>query len=852
VPPPPAAEVIANPQAGVVQPGGKLTAFEAGQVAGSVNVVLPTYGTPARAPRIQVPPGVRGAFFGRAETLADVAAAVRKRQPTLLHGVGGIGKTALAAAAAERLHAERVFDGGVQWVSEIGRAPLAAVCDAIARQLGDEEVPKLPPPDKPDAVRGLLAGRPDLLLVLDSLRGDATARDFLEKCLPPNGGALLATSRARDPAFENDFPVGPLRRDDAVKLFCNRAKLGPAGDLAKETRDLVEEVCDLLDDHPLALVIAAGRVRTEGMPLASLRERLADEKKRLPALDVGDGSDKSQSVRASLRISYDDLRPEQQHAFVSLAACFGRTTGLGVLAEVLGTPVSDCEDLIGRLVSQSLVERDGDRVGLQRLVRDFGRHALGNSRLEEVQDRVLVVMGGYASKHKQNTPEGYDRLEAEIDNLLGALRHAGERKNWAVALPLARTLGLPISGVLAVRGYWEELTAVSKLGVEAANQAGDRQALADLTLCAAIILHRQGDYDQARGFYQAALATSTELQDHTNVSKTLHNLGMLAQSQGRYEEARRLYTESLKIKKEQLEDEGGAARTLHELGRLAHNQGNFEEARRLFEESLALKRELNDEVGIATTQYNVGRTHQDQGNYEAALPLFEELLQVSTKRGDLQGIAIARYHFGRFAQDQGRYEEAEDLYQKSLQAFKDLGARTYVAGALHDLGRLAQERGNPANARDCYERSRAIREKLGDRAGIADVLCQLGLLARDEGDRETARRHLEESAKIFTELPDWAGVARTRHELGRLAYERGERNDADRLYRQSLELSGRLGIQGVVARNLRRLGDLARDEGKAAEAGGLYRRALEIFDRLRWPQAEAVRRDLAGPGEGPK
>ncbi|MFQ5596367.1 MAG: NB-ARC domain-containing protein, partial [Anaerolineae bacterium] len=325
------------------------------------DILLQAYRTPARAQRLHTPPATRHRLFGRDDALADTLTALREHRSVLLHGMGGIGKTALAGHSAQRLHAEAAFNAGVLWVSEVGPASVPAICDAVARSLGDEEILKLAPPAKLDPTRELLASH-DLLLILDDIAMPETAQEFLD-CCRPAGLALLATSRRRLVDFGVDVPLRPLDRDAATDLFRNRAKM-PAAD------GKVGEICDELENHPLALVIAAGRVRAERMSLESLHRRLRDEKERLPTLVLGKGLDKNRNVWASLHLSYQDLSDQQQLVFTRLAACFGETTGLELLAGVCGMTQTACEDHVGRLVARSLVERQADRLSLHRLVRD--------------------------------------------------------------------------------------------------------------------------------------------------------------------------------------------------------------------------------------------------------------------------------------------------------------------------------------------------------------------------------------------------------------------------------------------------------------------------------------------------
>ena len=130
---------------------GKGVGVELGQVAGNVTVsVLQIYGTPPTEKRVHVPPAARYSIFGREPELAQILVALRERRTVMLYGLGGIGKTALAAEAARRLHAEAVFKDGILWVSEVGAAPAAAICDAVARHLGNEDILRLAPQAKLD------------------------------------------------------------------------------------------------------------------------------------------------------------------------------------------------------------------------------------------------------------------------------------------------------------------------------------------------------------------------------------------------------------------------------------------------------------------------------------------------------------------------------------------------------------------------------------------------------------------------------------------------------------------------------------------------------------------------------
>jgi tetratricopeptide (TPR) repeat protein len=705
------------------------------------DVVLQVYRTPARVRRVHAPPGTRHQIFGRDPELERITTALQEHRTVLLHGMGGIGKTALAAEAAQRLHATATFADGVLWLSEIGTASIATICDAIARHLGDKEIPKMTPQDKLDSTRELLATH-NLLLILDDIASPDAAQTFLN-CCRPTGIGLLATSRQRHLVFDEDVPLRPLDHDAAIALFRDRANMPAAN-------GKVGEICDVVENHPLALVIAAGRVRGEAMPLARLHERLTDEKTRLSSLRLGDAQDKNRSVWASLNVSYADLSDGQRRVFTFLAACFGETAGLELLAGISGTSQAECEDHIGRLVARSLAEREDDRATLHRLVRDFGRDVLGTD-LQTAHVQILAAVRAYASRHAQATPEEYDELQGELGNLLGAVTYAAECQDWATVLALADVIGMPADGILGVRGYWMELIGVGRLAIQAAEASHDEYALAKWTHNTGVTLQAQGDYDQARSLYQHSLKIAAKLGNQAGIASSLHQLGGIAQAQGDYDQAQSLYQQSLEIK-EKLGDQAGIALRVWGLAMIAQAQGNMAEAKRQCEEALAVFQKLGDKKNEAGVLHQLGMIAQAQGDYDQAQSLCQHSLEIFEKLGDQAGIALTMSGLAMIAQAQGNMAEAKRQCEEALAVFQKLGDKKYEAGVLHQLGMFAQDYGDYDQARSLYQQSLEIFEKLGNQAGIALSLHKLGMIAQDQGDYDQARSLYQQSLEIFERL----------------------------------------------------------------------------------------------------
>ncbi len=576
------------------QEGGEAAAIRANQVnVQNMTIVLQTTGSSTHGGQIFIPRITNFEFFGRSAQLQEIDQALTGRAKVQLYGLAGIGKTSLAAEVAEKLAGKSVFKEGILWVNEVGIAPLAAVCDAVARHLGDDRIPKLEARFKPDALRELLSKRDELLLVLDHIESPAVVQTFVDVCLPTNV-TLLTTNRNKHAASDFDIPVPPLNRAEAIELFKNRAKIQNAD-------DEVGEICDLLGEHALALVVAAGRVRAESMPLSSLKRRLMDEKTRLSALKIGADDDRSRSVLASLNFSYETLDSDQRDLFLRLAACFGDTTGLELFKDICELPDPwGCEDILGQLVARSLVERSDDRFRLQKLVRDFGHSMLGE-QLPVVRKKIFEKIYAYLLRYNQNKDEHLDKLEAELGNLLGAMQYAMESQGYANAVALASDLGKPVSGVLGVRGYWAELLQVGKSGMQAAQEIRDDKGLARLAHFVAIIDHKQGAFEEARRMYMQSKQIYEQQNNLSDLAAVTHNLGMLAKARGDYDEAQNLLQECLtswekirtsldeqdlkSIRSHQL----SVSRTLYELGDLAFLKAEFNRAGDLYSQSLQIK-----------------------------------------------------------------------------------------------------------------------------------------------------------------------------------------------------------------------------------------------------------------------
>ena len=634
------------------------------------------------------------------------------------------------------------------------------------------------------------------------------------------------------------------------------------------------EICVRLDGLPLAIELAAARVR-----MLSPQALLGRLSSRLKVLTGGarDLPTRQQTLRNTIAWSYDLLSEGEKQLFARMSVFHGGRTfeALEAVCNYDGNLQVDVLDGVESLISNSLLQQrlESERPGLGEeprfwmleTIQEYGRERLEESgeepSLQKAHALYFMALAEEAEPHLtgRKQQEWLERLEDEHDNLRAALQWARsqvantESASGAESsgrAPDAQETGLRIAGALwrfwEVHGHnsegREQLADVLALpGAPGSTDAADSAAARERLVFRAKALNGagnlawgQGDYTAARALHEASLAIKRELGDKKGIGQSLNNLGIVAWNRGDYAAARALHEESLAIKRD-LGDRPGIAQSLHNLGILLDEQGEYNEALSFFEESLALSRELGHRGGIARSLSCIGTVKRNQGDYTAARSLYEQGLLIYRELGDKQGIAESLADLGSVAWDQGEYSNAEALLGESLALRRELGDIQGVASSLHRLGTIAQERGNYAEAREKYTESLALRRSLGDKRGLASSLNNLGLLAYSEHDYPSARALHEESLAIKRELGDKKGIALSIRNLGLVALGQGDYSLAYSLQKQSLALHQELGDKQGIARCLEGM-------ARAERLLGRPERAVRL-----WGAAEGVRTSIGSP-----
>jgi predicted ATPase len=601
-------------------------------------------------------------FLGREQEIDEIAKLLRRSDVRLvtLTGPGGSGKTRLslqvAAAAADD------YDRGVWWVPLSSLDDPALVESAAAQALGSK-----------DTLSAAVGDR-RLLLVLDNfehlLEAAAAVADTIGSC--PHLTFLVTSREPLHVGGEWEVAVNPLREREAIDLFVQRAL---AVDSEFATNGEVAEICKRLDCLPLAIELAAARVKALSPPV--LLERL---EQRLPLLAGGSRSapERQRTLRSTIAWSHDLLVADEQDLFARLAVFAGGCT-LEAAEEICGADL----DGIASLLDKSLLRRTGDRYWMLETIREFAEeHLEALPKVRELRDRHVAwytALGERAGPElrERNGREWLDRLEAEHANLRSSLEHLVASADRDAALRLVA----PVWHYWAIRGHYTEgrrlLAAILALPGDA-----DPEYLIEAMWGAAIMAAWQGDFDECERWGLRMLE--------------------LARPAG---------------------SQRGEAIGNQVLGIVAHDRGDLEMARPHYEKSLELVRGLDDSWFLSVATNNLGTLHSSQGNLERATELYEESLAIGEAHGDverrareLNNLALIRYRLGDLT-------GARELYRDALLAAVEVGVVSIEAAVLSGLAECEAEAGNAEAAARLLGRSDSLLSILGavrDESGERD------------------------------------------------------------------------------------------------------------------------------------
>jgi predicted ATPase/DNA-binding SARP family transcriptional activator len=599
-----------------------------------------------------------GPLIGRERELEALAALLGRGDVRLLvlTGAGGSGKTRLALEAARR--AAESYANGVVLVELAPLRDPGLVVPTIAQAVGvaDAQEPL-------EALAEALRPR-ELLLLLDNAEHvrESTPAFVALLARAPRLTILVTSRTVLHLSGEHVFPVAPLEIEAARTLFEQRARaLQPDFRVTEEELPTVRELCRRVDGLPLAVELAAARVRTL-RPQAVL-DRLTE---RLSFLAGGphDLPARQQTLHETLDWSYELLADEERGLLARLSVFRGGAT-LAAVAEVcLARDEGRALDLVERLADASLllVRRPAGetRYDLLEVVRQYAAERLEELDADTTRRLHAAWCTALAERAEPELSGEHQAwwlsvLEAEHDNTRAALAYLSETGEHERALRLTALL----SRFWYVHGHLTEarrhLEAVLPSAVDQ-----DPQLLRRVQTAGASIALLQGDYSASTVFAERALDSARRAREPKFVANALSNLGAIVLAAGDEQRAAGVLEEALVLARA-VGDERITALALNNLGDLALSTGDYRRAGPLFEESHALLRARGDTANIARSLFNLGAVDLMLGANGAADARFRESLELARTADDKEDLAWCLEGFAALAATDGTGERAATL-----------------------------------------------------------------------------------------------------------------------------------------------------------------------------------------------
>ena len=777
----------------------------------------------AEAPRSNLPAPVTS-FVGRHSELQEAGRLLMRSRLVTLTGVGGSGKTRLATELARTLLETGSFPDGVWLVELEAVSDPAVVPQSLAAALGIRDGASIGmggDNSRPlaDRLTDYLRGK-ELLVVLDNcehlIEACAQVADRVLRSAPRV--RLLATSRERlGVTGEALWPVPPLSvpeshevspeqlsRSDAAQLFTDRATaVQPAFVIDADTAPAVSHICRRLDGIPLALELAAARVRI--LPPAEIAARLDDRFSLLTGSRTA--LPRHQTLRAAIDWSYGLLSGPERELFGRLSVFVGGFT-LEAAEEVCGDDGADVLELLSRLVDQSLVVPDDAgnvRFRMLETLRRYAAERLMESRaagtLQRRHSEYLLRLAERAEPFLRGPQQAtwMRRLEADHDNFSAAIdwalrhdpevavrlssalawfwligrhrsevrRRLGEVVETASSVPPARRArALAWAAQLAtVEGRLDQAASQAQEAYGLAKDAGDPWWLAMCEVILGLALGLHGQIGQAGELLEAGRARFGEIGDDWGTALASMLLGYVSSFVAQHDQAVTLARRSLDGFRA-AGDQWGQTMALELLGVLARRRGAYADAIPVYEEALGVVRDLGLRDEVPFLLADLADLHVRLRDFETAAVLHKEALDLAQELGARDGVALAQIGLALASRRQGDYGRARELHLRALSYYREADLAADIAHCLASLGYVEELRGDLDAAEARHQESLRLAGQLPDEAALAFVLEGLACVAaaRQQPQRAAVLLGAAESvrARIGTPLPpqDQADVER--------------------------------------------------------------------------------------------
>ncbi len=715
-----------------------------------------------------------------------------------LHGLPGVGKTALAIELAYDPQIRAHFRDGILWAGPGLNADIPEQLSRWGSIMGVTAATAVNKLDTAEnwarAIRAAIGQRRVLLVIDDAWK--------IEEALAFQVGgprcAYLVTTRypnlAVQLAGENAQAVPELTEQDGVALLARYAS-----EFVKHAPEIALALVHSVGALPLALTLVGKYLSVQvysGQPrrLHAAVEHLRDAQARLQLSEARALAERHPSLANGTTLSLQALIAvsEQlldEHARSALRALSIFPAKPNSFSEEAALEVSQASvETLDALCDAGLLESNGpSRYMLHQTISDYGRLLLADSAVSErlVQYYVRFVEANQ-NDHRQ--------LELETSNILAALEiaHTTHRREELV------------------RGAC---------------------ALADF-------LHIHGLYSLARKHLTRARASAQVLDDHRYLGRTLFHLGSVEQACGHLVQAETFLLEGLELARQENCEEQ-ICRFLLSLGGVQDKRGNMTQAEVYFFEGLAIARKLNQQEQICYLLTGLGVASGKRGDEDRAEKYFQEGLAIARQIGHQERIATLLLDLGRVEQERGNYARSEEYCQECMGVARQFGYDMVFAVAKIYLGQTLLKQGRFFQSRRCLQKALTLLRSIGSSFWTAEVLTYLGRLTAIEGDEQQAEAYYQEALDIARRFEHRGNLGLLFEALGSLETQRGNYVQAESYLRDALKIGREIGMIPLVCLALYAWGELHLQRRRISEARLAFEEMLSIVPKGRC-EAEAM------------
>jgi len=672
-------------------------------------------------------------FIGRESKVSEVKQLLLGQDVRLvtLHGPGGTGKTRIALKVAEDLLGH--FSDGVFFVPLADDKDRHQLVSRIAQQLEIREGGR----SLLESIKDYLQDK-EMLLVLDNFEQLVEHSSIISEIISETPGIkILVTSRtALDLYGEHRFPVPPMnlpQKDDeltldelteneSVTMFIDRARAAdPNFSITEENASNVAEICRQLDGLPLAIELAAARVKVF-KPKAIL-SRL-DDRFNLLSGGARDIPDRHQTIRNTLAWSYDLLDKEEKILYNRLSVFRGGATMEAVNSVCNFDDNLDVLTGLTSLVDNSLIRKDEavnsePRIKMLETIREFAFEKLSErGELEDLQERHAKYFGNIAINeigfelYAENAIYWLDWLERELSNIRAML-------NWC--LSDLGDIQLGMQTIVSILWFW----------------------------------YRRGYLTEGLNWSERFLELP-ELQEPSLMRAfALQSAGILAVWKGEQETGLVRLKESLALLQREEEEPWIGLSYMSNAVALI-NMGRYNEARPLLETAGSIFKETNQDYFLAVVLVHHGNVELGLDNPEKARNVLEEALSVARPLNENWIMSFVLNNLGEVARTQGQYEKAREYYVKCMELLKNTDDKGDMARFIHSLAYIDQHEGDLELAESKFREGLEMFRRLSNRRGIAECLVGLAGVKARQGQLEWGARMLSAGETLLKSTGgDW-------------------------------------------------------------------------------------------------